>query len=545
MLALKRDIKTLKQSVQKRSFVHCRVDENFNASIITPGFVREYVPVPTLKKVHEEIEKYAVVCVMGPYGSGKSVGLNLQAVFNVMKLMPPCKDGIRRAKAAFIRNTYDELKQTTYEMFLSWFGEMGAVHATKKPLEIKINFNDDEGAIELFIQFLSLDKPEQYRKLRSSFFTFAYINEVSESPDGIVSQVLGRTGRFPSLDLLDTSKIKKWFERDILVDGKWEKTKIPYWSGVLCDTNPPEVDSDLYNLFEKKNPRGFKLYKQPAGLIKGAHGWEVNHAAENIERLGLNYYMQQTYVATEEYIRVFCCGEYGSIKSGKLIYLDYNDDIHAQENVQVLEGVDLRLSFDTWYTPACFISQYCEGQLRGLAALWEPDITVDAFIHEIVNPYIKANFPGLKVGRVNVDPAALAGEKVHGATSDYTALTRAYGSIVRTAHTNQIKPRHNAVTYLLKHISRGKPSLVIDKHKCEILRGGFLKHYVWRSNKVNGETIYEPKKNDASHIQDALQYDALDIVPQNDEIIVRSKSGVSLRPVQPMATGDRLYASYY
>jgi len=220
MLALKRDIQELKDTITQSDYLHFAVNNDYEAKIINPGFTREYKPVPTLKKLHEELYKYVVCGVTGAYGSGKSVGMQLQALFIAAKMMPKCLDGVRRSKAAFIRNTYDELKQTTYEMCLEWFSGLGSIKATLKPLEIKLTFNDEDGAVELYIQFLALDKPAQYRKLRSSFFTFAYINEISESPEGIISQVLGRTGRYPSTDMLKTSTLKKWYERDILVDGK-------------------------------------------------------------------------------------------------------------------------------------------------------------------------------------------------------------------------------------------------------------------------------------------------------------------------------------
>jgi len=532
MLALKREIAELKRDLVKKDYVHLAVNDEFECKIINPAGVREYKPVPTLKKVHEELYKYTVSGVIGPYGSGKSVGFNWQSILIPAQMMPPCKDGVRRAKAVFVRNTYDQLKQTTHEMFMDWFEDLGSVHSTQKPLEVEIKFNDGKGPIELKVQFYALDKPKQFGKLKSSSFTFGYINEASESPEGIITQVLGRTGRYPSRDQIDLDKVEKWFERDVLENGKWVKEKIPYWSGVIFDSNPPEVDSELYNIFEKEKPRGFKLYRQPPGLIKTDLGWEANPEAENIERLGKNYYSQIAQGATEEFIKVYCCGEYGSIKTGKLIYNEYNDNIHAQENLEYFPETGIRLSFDTWYQPACTISQYANQQLRVLATLHESDMGMELFANSVVKPYLEQHFPGYTIQNITMDPAGKAGTSACGVLSDYQAVKKVFGSNVRLAVSNDPDVRHDAVRHFLTRLNGGLPAFVLDKDKCKDLRGGFLKHYVWQQS-TGGKVIYKAKKNKQSHTHDALQYECLSIIPQTDEFAKKqSPASKFLKPIQ-------------
>jgi hypothetical protein len=516
MLALKHSVAAMKAELYTPPIISFVCDSDFNAEIRYNGTKRIYQPEPTLLEFHKSLEENIVQQQLGPYGSGKSTGLNWQVLFCCTQMMPPCKDGVRRSKWVFIRGTYDELKQTTFDLWMSWFGQFGNVKATLKPLEYKTQFYDAEGMCELHVVFLALDKVLQYKKLRSSNFTGGYINESSEAPEGLTSQVLARTGRYPSMDLLDLSKVKKWFTRPILLNEKWQTTRVPYWSGVICDTNPPEVDSEIFNLFEVQKPAGYRLFKQPAGLFKTKIGWAVNPNAENIKRLGLDYYSKQAVGATEEFIKVFCCGEYGSIKAGSLIYDDYNDNFHCCDELPILSDVGLRLSFDTWYNPACNISQYASEQLRVLAALHEPHCSLEAFIHDLILPYLHQNFGGMPIISVVFDPAGMAGENVKGATSDFQIIQKAfekYGvGIVKPAITNKIKTRLNAVEHLLKRINRAQPAIIFDKVRCNILRQGFLKHYVWRESKTTGEIIHEPKKNKYSHNQDALQYEALSIV---------------------------------
>ena len=514
MYVIKNDIRKLEKYRVNSKQIHLTVHDDYSITFYNAAndSTRVYQPLPTLKLIHENLPDNVVISVMGAYGSGKSTGINMQVILNAVQHMPPCKDGVRRAKVAMIRNTYEELKQTTFELWGSWFDELGEVRSTQKPLEYHHVFYDKDGKIELDLQFLSLDKKEQFRKLRSSFFTFAYINEVSESPEGIISQVLARTGRYPSMDLIDISKVKRWYERDVMVDDEWQVTKTPYWAGVMCDTNPPDTKSEFYDIFEVQQPRRYKLYKQPPGLIATPKGWSVNQNAENIERLGLDYYIKQTYSNSEEFIKVFCCGEYGVLKSGKLVYQGYNDNIHAVDKVEFVKEAGLRLAFDTWFNPACTVSQYSMQQLRVLAALKEEGCTLEAFVNEVIKPFLHDKFNGVRLESIVLDPAGMAGEKIKGATSDYSILKKAFGDVVRPASTNVIKTRLNAVEHFLSTLIRGNPAIIIDKQGCDPLRQGFLKEYVWRENRGTGETIYEPLKNRYSDIQDALQYEALTIV---------------------------------
>lgn len=544
MYALKRNVEQLKKSINAVPFISFSCDENFNAKIYGAGFEREYVPEPTLLKIHKDFNKDTVVGCQGPFASGKSTGLGWQILFLAAN-MPACKDGVRRSKFAFIRNFYDELRQTTYDLWISWFGELGDVRTTLKPLEFNSVFYDAFGKIEIQVQFLAIDKPKQFAKLKSANFTAVYINECCELPDGILEFLVGRTGRFPSPDLIDTANVKHWYLREIVMNGKSEIVKIPYWSGVLFDTNPPEIESTLHDLFEVQQPKSYKLYRQPPGLFKTEIGWEVNPNAENIQRMGLDYYYKQTHGATEEFIKVYCCGEYGSIRTGKLIYENYNDDIHSVDNLSLVEGLGLRLSFDTWFNPAVNISQYANEQLRVLAALWEPNCCLETFIKDILKPYLNQNFHNIPIASVVFDPAGMTGELAAGAVSDYQVLCNAFNvggiNIVNKAPTNNIKPRINSVEHLLKNMARGQPRIILDRKRCDFLRKGFVKHYVWRETKTTRELIYDPVKNKYSHNQDALQYEALTVTGIIN--LEQNKPGTTVNPVvyRPQARGG-IYA---
>ena len=134
--------------------------------------------------------------------------------------MPYWSNGRRRARGLVIRNTSGELAtSTTLQTWLQWMGDLGDVTKRRKPLlTYEHAFNDGNGIVELELIFLALDRPDDVRKLKSMEATFAYLNELSELPQNVLSHIKGRVnGRYPS----------KSFCAE------------PYWSGILADTNTP------------------------------------------------------------------------------------------------------------------------------------------------------------------------------------------------------------------------------------------------------------------------------------------------------------------
>jgi hypothetical protein len=78
----------------------------------------DYTPPPTGKKFMESDAKMRVL--MGPVGSGKSVTCSFEIVRRA-SLQKPNANGIRRTRAAVVRETARQLQDTTIKTFLDWF----------------------------------------------------------------------------------------------------------------------------------------------------------------------------------------------------------------------------------------------------------------------------------------------------------------------------------------------------------------------------------------------------------------------------------------
>ena len=84
----------------------------------------KYAPVPTLKKLHDD-DRF-VRAVMGPFGSGKSVGMCWEIFFRA-KEQRKGPNGKRRSRWAVIRATYPELEKSTMKTWLHWFPDDKAI----------------------------------------------------------------------------------------------------------------------------------------------------------------------------------------------------------------------------------------------------------------------------------------------------------------------------------------------------------------------------------------------------------------------------------
>ena len=131
-----------------------------------------------------------VTLIIGPVGSGKTLG-SIAKLERLMYEQEPNDDGIRYTRWAVIRNTYQELKDTTIKSFDGFFDDM-----------LKFNWGNltavyEHDGVHAEFLFRSLDKPGDMRKLLSLEITGAYLNEMRELSHDTLQNVISRLGRYP------------------------------------------------------------------------------------------------------------------------------------------------------------------------------------------------------------------------------------------------------------------------------------------------------------------------------------------------------------
>jgi Phage terminase large subunit len=490
---LRQDIDQMRQRLMRQDAHHIQFEEDHTV-IYTAQGKRIYKASKTGDLFGRD--ETFVQLVMGPYGSGKST-MCIQKIVKQAALMPKWHNGRRRSKWLIIRNTSGELQSTTLQTWLTWFGELGDIKKRQKPLlTYEHTFNDGQGIIELELVFIALDRDEDIRKLKSIEATGAYINELSEVPQAVLHHLIGRVNhRYPS----------KAFCPD------------PYWSGIICDTNPPDEDHWIYKDFELNPTDNYKIIHQPSGLKINAQGvfekdqkgnYIANPYCDNYEHLSSDYYVKLAEKRSEGFIKVYCAGSYGIVESGKRVYPEYNDDIHSSSVLSATQGLPIHLCWDFGLTPACIVFQISpRGRVLILKEYLAEDMGIRTFAQNVVLPSLPTDFPYNKIGVSEADPAGLASDGIVEELSCIGELC-SLGINTSAAHTNDPAVRISSVRYFLNTMIDGQPALQLSREGCPVLRKGFVNGYHFKRLSISGDERFhdKPNKNRFSHPHDALQY---------------------------------------
>jgi hypothetical protein len=478
-----------------------------NGKIFQTFSQRVYIPSPTCVLFHADKTSRTKI-IMGPYASGKTSAICHEILLQAMR-MPPCKDGVRRCKVAIIRNVLKQLRQTTQQTWLTWMGRLGTISKVgeEKPVSTTHRFKDRDGAIELVILWLALDRESDIEDLQSLELSHAFFNEVQHVPKIIFDHVDERLGRYPDKSFLT---------------GSYRPVR-------LADTNPPRVKSWLYE-FEKQSelmtiddPAKITFFHQQPAILKSYEGIEEredyqqlrfstcrkyysNPLGENIEHLteGYQYYFNNIHKG-EEFVRVYCQGHYGTVVDGKPVFPQYNDDLHSVNDIDVNLNYPLILGWDFGKRcPACVAMQYVDGQVRVIREFFLEYRSVTELAKLYVLPFLVSLGPNLRCEHVG-DPANTAGG---------IEQLRELKIYVKQARTNNIGLRLEGIIAKLNTLNLGKAGFIISKKWCAYLRDAFLGEYHYKTlYGSDGEryTDMPDKVNPYADLVDCVQYGILEL----------------------------------
>lgn len=427
--------------------------------------------------------------LMGPVGSGKSVTSSFEIVRRA-GMQEPNAQGIRKTRAAIVRETARQLQDTTIKTFLDWFppGQCGEYMRTTKTYFFKV------ADVECEIMFRALDDADDVANLNSLELTFAWFNECRDIHPDIVDAMSKRIGRFPSAK-----------------DGG------PTWFGMWGDTNPPTMDTWWYYQMEKLDPKdgvsfndnGWDVFKQPSGR---------SQFAENIDNLPEGYY--DTQGRSEEYIRVYIDGEYGLSSAGTPVYKYFRPDYHMGGGTlrPIINGMrPIVIGMDLGLTPAAVIGQQ---DPRGRVLIYDEavsfDMGIQRFVRTILKPLIYERFSGAPV-LVVTDPAGI--QRAQTDERSAVDIIKAEGLRVMPAKTNNVSARLASVDDFLMRQVDGDAAFLVDP-RCTNLKAAMMGGY--RFHAKNG-TI---EKNSHSHVAEALQYLMLHVASASEGALLSQKREV-------------------
>ncbi|MFA5027385.1 MAG: hypothetical protein WC713_05870 [Candidatus Methylomirabilota bacterium] len=443
-------------------------------------FPRRYIAEPTLAQFHAD--DTFIRGVRGPRGCGKSVAMCMEIISRA-KRQPPAADGRRISRWGVIRNTYPELRSTTIQTWSEWVDPALAPVVYSAPITCHVRFQHPDGdgtVIDLQVLFVSCDKPRDLGKLLSLELTGVWVNEAREVPKAVIEQTKMCVGRWPRKGVC-----------------------APYWSGIIMDTNPPNIRNWWYEMAEVQRPPGWRFWHQPPALVRLPDGkWAIHPDAENIQNhpLGPTYWMRAVHGAEPEWIKAYLLGEYANVFDGRPVYeAAYSDDVHsAVRPLGVYRGLPLWLGWDFGLDPACCAVQIApNGQRRVLREWVGHDIALRQFVSTTVKPALLNEFAGMTLIS-RCDPAG-----TQRAQTDETTCVQMLGSLgipTEAAPSNDWLPRREAVLTCLQRRIGDESGLLLDP-SCTVLREGFLGGYQYARVQSSGEERYrdEPLKNYYSH----------------------------------------------
>jgi len=450
-----------------------------------------YKSSPTLRRFHKSHD--FVRTIIGPIGSGKSVGCVEELLMKAHTQQPHPADNTRYTKFVIIRNTYRELIDTTMETFFQWIPKSTGEFSTgNMRFTLKRSLQD---GTKLHTQFLfrALDRPSDIKKLLSLDLTGGWINECREIPKAVMEMLQGRCGRYPER-ILDDTDPNYYTDPD-----NCHEIFGPTWFGIIMDTNPPDSDHWYYKLFEETKPPNHVIFHQPSG---------TSPLAENRQNLPKGYYTNMQSGKDQEWINVYVHGLYGFIADGKPVWPEYKDDIHFDANLFYIPNPSLTLyiGIDFGLTPAAIFGQITPS---GRFVLFDELCTFDmgaVNFGKLLKQKLNHSYSLHKDIEIYADPAG-EGRSQTDEQTPFMILTN-QGINAYPTYTNDFTIRRESVADYMQRLDfSGKPAFCITSG-CTTLRKACAGGYKYKRLQVSGEDKYQdkPDKGKYSHAGDALQY---------------------------------------
>lgn len=465
----------------------------------------------TLRRAALDHDK-AVRIVWGPVESGKTVWLLLQ-LFAIACTIPRCHDGIRRSRFLIVRGTDAELQRGIMRTWANLFPEeqWGAPQGSMPSIH-KLKFLDVEAEFEFFA--FEDDSEPVLKKLRSTEYTAAAINEGQFTPLRLVLAIRQRTGRFPDkVRCPDFDRKKR-----VVMDMNAPRTS-DHWVLYMNGDVPIPADMPQSERYQYRLPPDWAIYKQPGVVLPRytadgeIEGFDINPEAENLP-----------YQSAEEILRVCAVGDLDDIlrdycnrivfvKQGQPRYPKFKRTWHVSSGaLEIVRDVPPIIGYDPGLTGAAVIFQRVNGQWRALREMnASRDISVRGAAKqgERMLEILRRDFSWFKQSGASCwgDPYGEWGTTDENAT--FYNILRDMGLDFRSPEPKDNPTlRHEIGQALIKAGDLGTPRLIVCPVGCPTFIDALETGAVMRHVKRQGDMVLvgEMVKNNHSHIVEAAEY---------------------------------------
>lgn len=408
--------------------------------------------------------------LFGPLGGGKTTG-TLMKLITLAHQQSPNQNGVRKTRWAVVRNTRPQLRDSVLKTVFEWLPPNGkTIKWNETNLDMLLDMPLPDGTrVNCELMFRALDDERDARRLLSVEFTGGWLSEFREIPFTLLTDLLSRTGRYPSM-----------------AEGGAD------WYGVMGESNMCTKGSDWYDFLMVNRPENCSVFIQPSAL---------SDEAENTKYLKPDYYTMLLAGKPENWIQAHITCQFPDSLDGKAVWgASYDYERHVSKQVLLPMGLaPIIIGVDQGRSPAAVAMQMSPmGKLRVLRESYASGMGMDRFAAEYLRPMVATHFAGLPI-MVVIDPAGVRMSEVND-ISPKIVLEQA-GFAVMPAPTNDIERRVASVErQLILHggfeVSPACPKLI----------SAIAADYRYKTKK-NGELEdYPEKRHPISDLADALQY---------------------------------------
>lgn len=403
------------------------------------------------------------------FGEGKSAGLVWGCWYHTMH-----NPG---AKWAFIRDTWENLRETTQVEFFDWFppGIMGHYKASEK----KFSWTAERIGLHGDVTFMGLDDPSDAAKLQSRTFAGFAMDEVAPAAEsGGVSEMIF----------------------DVAM-GRLRQKDMKWYAAKLAENNPDE-NHWTYRRFVDPGDPEFALH----------HTLEP----ENIAHLPDDYYgkLFRRWSHRPDLQKRFIEGKFGYSQIGQQVTPEWSDDLHLAANLKPVLKVPLHLLWDGGLNPTCIITQVTPlGYWNILEAYVGEDEGMEELITDVIKPLITSKYDRFELHHIG-DPTLRSREQSSSKNSAEKVIRRMLGGRFRPGPDRwdeRIQPLKAVMRRARVIQGQAHGVMQVDRDHAKAvwhaLRGG------WHRRVATTGIIGEVAKDKHSHPGDCMGYGAAELFP--------------------------------
>jgi len=419
--------------------------------------------------------------IVGPVGSTKTTA-GIIKIAEEARRIHPCKDNIRRSRAVWVRNTREQLRDTTLPDFLKWYPDGVAGLFAKTEFKFTLRFDD----VECEVLFRGLDDTNDVRRLLSLNASFGILDEFREINPDIFTQLQTRLGRYPD-------KMMNGIGCAEMVDGK-ARAVDKLWGM----SNAPDADT-FWETFLSDPPSNAAVFFQPSGM---------SPEADWLHFLKDDYYENIAEGKTEDWIDVYVHAKFGRSLAGLPVFRSFTVGQHVAKETIAPLATSLIIGADAGLNPTAVVSQQTyNGRVAILDAItgYEGGMGALRFIRERLKPLLAEKYKG-RSAAVFLDPTAF--NRGAGDERSVADIFKNEGFTVKPARTNSIAARIAAVEGFLTRTIEGQAALLIDP-ACTALIQTLRSKYRYKINQKGVRDDKPDKNHPWSDYADALQYACL------------------------------------